>query len=657
MPEITAHPSRQQLSAYNLGQLSAEEATTIESHVSECEPCCDTIINLASDDTFVGLLREAKELPTDQTAGQGVATAASPCQDIPVQLGEHPRYEVLSLIGKGGMGDVYKARHRKMERTVALKVINRGLVRKAEAIDRFHREVKAAAQLSHPNIVTAHDADQAGDFHFMVMEYVDGVNLSQTVNKRGALPVAEACDYIRQAATGLQHAHQRGMVHRDIKPHNLMVTADGTLKILDFGLASLAPEAIPASDAVATRSDLTAAGAIMGTPDFISPEQASDARQADIRSDIYSLGATLYFLLAGQPPFAGGSLTQKLESHAQEEPEPLESLRADVPLELAAVVTKMTAKDPGARFQTPAEVAEALKSLPHSVEPLKRVEPPAQTQPRRWKAAFLSLTAVAAMFVAAFFAGLIYYVQTDHGVVRVEVTDPSLEVSIKDHTITMEDGDGKPLTIRPGEQTLIVRKDDADFETDSFQIRRGDKFAFKVEFVKGEVVVRKDGERFDTKTLPNDVNMSQFPDRMAETRKAVTRQAYVLGMGKVVAFVPHQSDRPATIDPETSERAVELWVSGDDAKVVQEGDRVRLEFEGWPVEEPGGVFGGKVINLDPTADGAGMFRVLIKEDKSESWPDKRYLRPGVRANCWIFTAARNRAQQGEAQSSMPTVEE
>ena len=170
-----------------MGNCSPEEVTTIESHISECEPCCDTIISLSSEDTFVGLLKEARELPTDQTTDHGVATAASPCQDIPVKLAEHPRYEVLGLIGKGGMGDVYKARHRKMERTVALKVINRGLVQKAEAIDRFHREVKAAAQLSHPNIVTSHDADHAGDFHFMVMEFIEGVDLSQTVKKRGRI--------------------------------------------------------------------------------------------------------------------------------------------------------------------------------------------------------------------------------------------------------------------------------------------------------------------------------------------------------------------------------------------------------------------------------------------------------------------------------------
>ena len=269
MPEITAHPCRDQLSAYNLGQLPPDEAVAVERHISECEPCCDTIISLSSDDTFVGLLKEARQLPTDQTVDRSVATESASCQDVPVQLAEHSRYEILGLIGKGGMGDVYQARHRKMERTVALKVINRGLIRKAEAIDRFHREVKAAAQLSHSNIVTAYDADHAGDFHFMVMEFVDGVDLSQTVKVRGALPIAEASDYVRQAAIGLQHAHERGMVHRDIKPHNLMVTADGTVKILDFGLASLAPEASEANDSDPARSDLTAAGAIMGTPAIV----------------------------------------------------------------------------------------------------------------------------------------------------------------------------------------------------------------------------------------------------------------------------------------------------------------------------------------------------------------------------------------------------
>ncbi|MDA1160316.1 MAG: SUMF1/EgtB/PvdO family nonheme iron enzyme [Planctomycetota bacterium] len=377
MPEQTAHPSHEQLSAYNLGQLPPDEAVAIETHISDCEPCCETIIGLSSDDTFIGLLKEARQLPADQTVDVGATAATTSAQEVPAPLAEHPRYEILGLIGKGGMGDVYKATHRKMERTVALKVINRGLVRKTEVVDRFHREVKAAAQLSHPNIVTAFDADQADDFHFMVMEYVDGVDLSQTVKDRGELPVAEACEYIRQAAIGLQHAHEQGMVHRDIKPHNLMVTADGTVKVLDFGLASLAPEARSDTESGEVRSDLTAAGAIMGTPDFISPEQAEDARQADIRSDIYSLGATLYFLLSGRVPFADGSVMHKLRSHAQVEPAPLSSVRDDVPEKLVAIASKMMAKDPDERYLTPKEVAEALESF------LRTWQPGEENSPRK----------------------------------------------------------------------------------------------------------------------------------------------------------------------------------------------------------------------------------------------------------------------------------
>ncbi len=381
MEKLAAHPSREELSAYSLGQLSEERAVAIDSHISECEPCCETIVKLSSEDTFAGLLQEAGRLPTDQTAVHDIVTpiSRSAPNDIPPPLSEHPRYEVLGLIGKGGMGDVYRARHRKMERTVALKVINRGLVQKAEAIDRFHREVKAAAQLSHPNIVTSHDADHAGDFHFMVMEFIEGVDLSQTVKKRGALPVAEACDYIRQAAMGLQHAHERGMVHRDIKPHNMMVTQDRVVKILDFGLASLAPQATPGEPiSEDANGNLTVAGAIMGTPDFISPEQARDARQVDGRSDIYSLGMTLYYLLAGRAPFGEGSAIEKLKKQAEAEPEPLSRFREDVPAELENIIHRMTAKKPAERFQSPQEVADALQPFASELPIVSKPQPAPQ---------------------------------------------------------------------------------------------------------------------------------------------------------------------------------------------------------------------------------------------------------------------------------------
>ena len=340
--------------------------------------------------------------------------------------------------------------------------------------------------------MTSHDADQAGDYHFMAMEFVDGVNLSQIVKDRGALPEADACDYIRQAAIGLQHAHECGMVLRDIKPHNLMVTKDGTVKILDFGLASLTPEAVLNPDTVEARGDLTAAGAIMGTPDFISPEQADDAQTADIRSDIYSLGATLYYLLSGRVPFNDGSVMQKLQSHAEIEPESLVALRDDIPTELADIVSRMMAKDPNERYQTPAELAEALASFALLAEPKPEHVPQTQTQPSRWLPRLFPLAMVVTLFIAAIVAGAIYYIQTDHGVVRVEVTDPTLEVIIDGQTIKMSDGNNKPTEIRTGDK-LVVRQlgSDFQFETESFQIRRGDEIAFKVEYLEGEIVARR----------------------------------------------------------------------------------------------------------------------------------------------------------------------
>jgi putative intracellular protease/amidase len=264
------------------------------------------------------------------------------------------------------MGVVYQAEHRHMERIVALKVLGRDLTTNPLALERFRREAKAAARLTHPNIVTAHDFDQAGDLHFLVMEYVEGVSLSRLVETRGPLPVANACHYVRQAAFGLQHAHEQGMVHRDIKPHNLMLTPRGQVKVLDFGLARLAEERRRTGYHAAgpeQRSPgraLTAFGSMLGTPDYIAPEQISDSHRADIRADLYSLGCTLYFLLTGRPPFPGGSVLEKAQSHLDTPPERVNVLRPDLPLELTTVLDRMMAKDPAQRYQTPKEVVAAL---------------------------------------------------------------------------------------------------------------------------------------------------------------------------------------------------------------------------------------------------------------------------------------------------------
>lgn len=285
--------------------------------------------------------------------------ASSPTEPTwPPELVNHPRYRILRLLGVGGMGTVYQAEHRVMERCVALKVIRTDLTSNASAVDRFRREVKAAAKLNHPNIVDAFDAEQVGNLHLLVMEYVEGSDLARVVAERGPLPVAEACNYISQAALGLQHAFERGMIHRDIKPQNLMLTGGldkppeyRTVKILDFGLARFA---------TTTGSGDTASGTLLGTVDFMAPEQADDARHVDIRADIYSLGCTLYYLLAGRPPFPEGTLVQKVMCHVERTPQPLTSFRSDLPPELLDVINKLLAKNPEDRFQIPAEVVQAL---------------------------------------------------------------------------------------------------------------------------------------------------------------------------------------------------------------------------------------------------------------------------------------------------------
>ncbi|MFO0804728.1 MAG: serine/threonine-protein kinase [Gemmataceae bacterium] len=263
-------------------------------------------------------------------------------------------YLILDQIGTGGMGQVYLAEHVAMRRLVALKVFPPYSADDDVAKERFLREARAAAALDHPNIVRVFDLCQEGRLLYLVMEYVEGVSLQALVSRHGPLDVAAACHYARQIAFGLQHAHELGFVHRDIKPANLLLDRAGVIRILDLGLVRSEAEA---------ESGLTKqldSKSILGTADYVAPEQAKDSSSVDIRADLYSLGATLYFLLAGRPLFPEGRTAQKLVWQQIKDPTPIQAIRKDVPAGMAAVIHKLLEKLPADRYDTPLEVFDAL---------------------------------------------------------------------------------------------------------------------------------------------------------------------------------------------------------------------------------------------------------------------------------------------------------
>ncbi len=490
------HPSGSVLTAYSLGQLGEEDLAGIDGHLADCGVCRQVVEGVVPD-TLLSLLRSAATEPDSTGNVAGVEVLRNPGEGLrgfgvpqprprdandlpPAALANHPRYRVGELLGVGGMGAVYKAEHLLMERPVALKVLNRELIDKPATIERFRREVRAAARLTHPNIVAGFDAEQAGDVHFLVMEYVEGVSLARLIAEKGPLPVEQACDYIRQAALGLEHAHERGMVHRDIKPQNLMLTPAGQVKILDFGLARFVMESVPAGAMLgeegatvslspegliqngdcprfeSTAKPLTQIGIVMGTPDYIAPEQARDSHVADIRADIYSLGCTLYDLLAGHAPFPSGSAVQKVKAHLERTPRPLRDLRRDVPPELAKIIERMMAKDPAQRYQTPVEVAAALTPY---------LAPPKPPRRKRWPALLAGFACAAALI-----AGIVIYVQTDNGTIVIETNDEKIAVMI-------EQAGGVKIVDQANKREYHLRVGEKDIPSGNYQIEVSEPLA------------------------------------------------------------------------------------------------------------------------------------------------------------------------------------
>jgi tRNA A-37 threonylcarbamoyl transferase component Bud32 len=514
------HPSPADLAAFAAGQLADADARAVAAHLESCPDCRRAAAAPGpSSGTHVrGAPPARPRSGTKLPGGPAPAHApAGPPPGLPPELAHHPRYLILRELGRGGMGVVYQARQTVMDRPVVIKVISQSLLDRPDALERFRREVRAAAQLAHPNIVTAYDAEQAGDLHFLVMEFVEGQSLDQVLRRKGPLPVTHACAYVRQAALGLQHAFEKGMVHRDIKPQNLMLTPKGQVKILDFGLAKVVSENRP-------QQALTAMNSYMGTPEYSAPEQATDPRSADIRADVYSLGCTLYCLLAGHPPFQEDTAVKTILAHLQQEPRPLPELRPEVAPELWQVVARLLAKDPARRYQTPAEVAQALapfskpgtKTAPPAAPAGQRTAlPPAKggrataagppsnelvegaarptgpadmrsgaSRGKRWLlggglAAGALLVALGAVLAGA----LLLRVRAPEGVVALQLDPPDAEVAVDGRRIDVSPrGDGGPLEIRlaPGARHLEVRKSGFKAEARELTLTDGQRQALLI---------------------------------------------------------------------------------------------------------------------------------------------------------------------------------
>lgn len=419
-PQQTRCPRREDLSAFTLGILDELGAHQISSHLEQGCPHCTSAL-LSIDETGDSLVSGLRDSGTpapfiDESACQEVLQrlrdqplelvpgAASDNQAAPSQIGP---YQILEQLGRGAMGTVYKAFHSHLKRVVALKVLPVERMRDAAAVSRFQREMAAVGRLSHPHIVRATDAGQADGIHFLAMDFVAGTDLAQLVRQRGPLPVADVCELIRQAALGLQHAHENGLVHRDVKPSNLMLTPSGQVQVLDLGLAALrsGPQA---------EGELTEDGQVVGTFDYMAPEQGLDPRQVDARADIYGLGCTMQHLLTGRPPFGDAehkTYLRKMMAHSQTPAPSVRERRQDVPEAVAAIVTRCLAKSPADRYPSAAELAEAVKLFTHGCE-LPRLLGSAAARPVRavaWPSSHKRgrFVALAAMLLVLLGGGLV----------------------------------------------------------------------------------------------------------------------------------------------------------------------------------------------------------------------------------------------------------
>jgi serine/threonine protein kinase len=519
--------TRETLKRYLAGWIEQDECDKIEAHVVSCATCEQTICGLESDpDTLVNFLRpkpeptpgdDGKSNSDDAVLQYALAKAkslrnqadASRSATVPEKPSKFVGpYELIESLGNGSMGAVYLARHRQLGKQVAIKLLSPRPFRNDQFTARFQREIRAAGALNHPSIISATDAGQSDNVHFLVMEYIDGMDLSQLARLTGPFSIANACSLMHSVALGLSHAHAAGIVHRDIKPSNLMLSRSGQIKILDFGLAqiSLWDEA---------SAELTTVGQLMGTIDYMAPEQAERADSVDYRADLYSLGATLFKLLCGRAPLAATpdlSPLTKLRLLATTEPPSLSTLRPDAPAALVGLVSSFLARDPSMRPASAAHAAEMLAKFTSEAdlsslmreaderavkEPMRIAPPltslgapeaatPAKTAARGGSGPFLPWVATAAAFAFLFAAGVFITLETQKGQLVIESIDANVEIKVSkagkvyDSVQLLPGANTTRLYAGNYEVSIGTGSDRFQLDRDTIEIKRGETVIARV---------------------------------------------------------------------------------------------------------------------------------------------------------------------------------
>ena len=543
----------QQLLTMMQDDLPHTEAESLLEHIENCEHCQIRLEELAGsqeDWQRVGDLADTQSVPgglpasgLPECADRPVAWTESMARQLlsppshPEMLGRLGRYEVERLIGVGGMGVVFKAFDTELNRPVAVKLLAPYLASSGPARSRFDREARAAAAVVHQHVVPIHNVETERETPFLVMHYVAGESLQSRIERNGPLDLCEILRIGVHVTAGLAAAHQQGLVHRDIKPSNILLE-DGVDRALitDFGLARAADDA-----------SVTCTGTHVGTPQYMSPEQAQ-GEAVDQQSDLFSLGSVLYAMCTGRPPFRAETTLGIMRRITDDSPTPIRELNPDAPDWLAKIVEKLMSKSSSERFSSAAEVRDLLEECLSHVQQPTKVELPAsirkltERSDPKFPLARRSWMATLAVTAGALVAAIVYFIQTNTGVVRVEVLDPSLKVTIKNQTITVDEGNGRPLTLRAGPQLLVVQQGDTKFEAASFQLRRKEKVAFKVELLPGAIVVSKQGDRFKSIPIP-----MTTPDRkhasVAESERSLRRTRYISDMRLLAAKWTHSGSR------------------------------------------------------------------------------------------------------------------